>query len=151
MEKPYVVGIDIGGQTAKIGIVDARGNVLDQTAIRSDDTTDVNVFIENLSVAVEKLVAKNYSMDQIRGIGVGIPNGNFYQGTVENAVNLKWGGSNNMIPFAKLFSERVKLPVRLTNDANAAALGEMTYGAARGMKNFIMITLGVRLRQDRMS
>lgn len=73
---------------------------------------------------------------------MGIPNGNFYQGTVENAVNLKWGGSNNMIPFAKLFSERVKLPVRLTNDANAAALGEMTYGAARGMKNFIMITLG---------
>lgn len=142
MEKPYVVGIDVGGQTAKIGIVDARGNVLDQTAIRSDDTTDVNVFVENLSLAVEKLVSKNYSMDQVRGIGVGIPNGNFYQGTVENAVNLKWGGSNNMIPFAKLFSERVKLPVRLTNDANAAALGEMTYGAARGMKNFIMITLG---------
>ena len=78
MEKPYVVGIDIGGQTAKIGIVDARGNVLDQTAIRSDDTTDVNVFVENLSLAVEKLVSKNYSMDQVRGIGVGIPNGNFY-------------------------------------------------------------------------
>jgi len=141
MEKPYVVGIDIGGQTAKIGLVDARGNVLVQTAIRSDDTDDYKKFISDLCDAIVKLVSKEYKMDQVRGIGIGAPNGNFYKGTIENAVNLKFGGIK-VIPFAEVMSKKIGLPVRLTNDANAAAVGEMTYGAARGMKNFIMITLG---------
>lgn len=141
MEKPYVVGIDIGGQTAKIGLVDARGNVLVQTAIRSDDTDDYKKFISDLCDAIVKLVSKEYKMDQVRGIGIGAPNGNFYKGTIENAVNLKFGGIK-VIPFAEVMSKKIGLPVRLTNDANAAAVGEMTYGAARGMNNFIMITLG---------
>ncbi len=142
MEKPYVVGIDIGGQSAKIGLVDARGNVLVQTAIVSNDVTDYKKFIDNLCEAVKKLVNKDYSMEQVRGIGIGAPNANFYKGTIEGAVNLTWGGSGVMIPFSEYMSKRIGLPVKLTNDANAAALGEMTYGVARGMKDFIMITLG---------
>jgi len=141
MEKPYVVGIDIGGQTAKIGLVDARGNVLVQTAIVSNDVTDYKKFIDNLCDAVTKLVNKDYSLDQVRGIGLGAPNANFYKGTIEGAVNLTWGGAQ-IIPFSDYMSKKIGLPVRLTNDANAAALGEMTYGVARGMKDFIMITLG---------
>ena len=141
MERPYVVGIDIGATTAKIGIVDARGNVLDQTAIRSNDTTRSDEFVANLCDAVKRLVEKNYSLDQVRGIGIGAPNANYYNGTIENAVNLTWGGQQ-VIPFAQMMTDCIGLPVRLTNDANAAAVGEMTYGAARGMKNFITITLG---------
>lgn len=141
MDKSYVVGIDIGGQTSKIGIVDARGTVLTQSSIRTDKYADVNLYIDELSDAISKLASSIGGMEKIRGIGVGAPNGNYYTGTIENAVNLVWGGSN-AIPFAKLMKDKIGIPVALTNDANAAAVGEMTYGAARGMKNFIMITLG---------
>jgi len=141
MDKLYVVGIDIGGQTSKIGIVDARGTVLTQSSIRTDNHSDVNLYIEELSDAISKLASSIGGVEKIRGIGVGAPNGNYYTGTIENAVNLVWGGSN-AIPFAKLMKDKIGIPVALTNDANAAAVGEMTYGAARGMKNFIMITLG---------
>lgn len=106
MEKSYVVGIDIGGQTAKIGLVDARGTVLAQTAIRSDDTTDAKQFIDNLCTAVEKLVNKDYSLEQVRGVGIGAPNANYYDGTIANAVNLKWGGQQS-INFAELMTERI--------------------------------------------
>ncbi|MBO8466876.1 MAG: ROK family protein [Bacteroidetes bacterium] len=142
LEKPYVVGIDIGGQTSKMGIVDMRGQVLAQTVIRTDTHDDVNMYIDDLSAALEKIISESDSEGKIRGIGVGAPNANYYTGNIESAVNIVWGG-NKTIPFAKLLSERTNgLPVALTNDANAAAVGEMTYGAARGMKNFIMITLG---------
>ena len=142
VEKPYVVGIDIGGQTSKMGIVDTRGQVLAQTVIRTDTHTDVNLYIDDLAAALEKIISESNSEGKIRGIGVGAPNANYYTGNIECAVNIVWGG-NKTIPFAKLLSDRTGgLPVALTNDANAAAVGEMTYGAARGMKNFIMITLG---------
>jgi len=141
MDKPYVVGIDIGGQTSKIGIVDARGTVFTQSTIRTDKYTDVKLYIEELCEAIIKLASSIGGIDKVRGIGIGAPNGNYYTGTIENAVNLLWGGSN-AIPFAKLMTDKIGIPVALTNDANAAAVGEMTYGAARGMKNFIMITLG---------
>lgn len=142
VEKPYVVGIDVGGQTTKLGIVDTRGQVLSQTVIRTDNYDDVNLYIDELASALEKIIRESESEGKIRGIGVGAPNGNYYTGTIENAVNLVWGGSKT-IPFAELLSQRSGgLKVALTNDANAAAVGEMTYGAARGMKNFIMITLG---------
>lgn len=141
MEKPFVVGIDIGGQTSKIGIVDTRGNVTCQSVIRTDTHTDVNLFINDLHDAISKLVNTSCGFENIRGIGVGAPNGNYYTGTIENAVNVVWGG-NKIIPFAELLSVKLSLPVALTNDANAAAVGEMTYGVAKGMKNFIMITLG---------
>lgn len=142
VDKPYVVGIDIGGQTTKMGIVDTRGQVLAQTVIRTDNHDDVNLYIDEVSAALEKIISESESEGKIRGIGVGAPNANYYTGNIECAVNIVWGG-NRTIPFAKLLTEKTNgLPVALTNDANAAAVGEMTYGAARGMKNFIMITLG---------
>ncbi len=138
----YVVGIDVGGQTTKLGVVDARGTVLAQTVIRTDTYSEVEPYMDELAAAVKKIIADAGVEGKVRGIGVGAPNANYYTGTVENAVNIPWGG-NKSIPFADLLSERMGgLPVALTNDANAAAVGEMTYGAARGMKNFIMITLG---------
>lgn len=142
MNSQCVVGIDVGGQTTKIGVVDARGTVLSQTVIRTDTYTDIDPYIAELAEAVNKVIRESGMEGNIRGIGVGAPNGNYYTGTIENAVNLSWGGTNT-VEFSKLLSKAMKgLPVALTNDANAAAVGEMTYGAARGMKNFIMITLG---------
>ena len=141
MNSTYVVGIDVGGQTSKIGVVDARGTVLAQTVIRTDTYDTVEPYIAELAEAVKKVIAEAGAEGKIRGIGVGAPNGNYYTGTIEAAPNLAWG--RNRVEFAKLLSEAMGgLPVALTNDANAAAVGEMTYGAARGMKNFIMITLG---------
>ena len=138
----YVVGIDIGGQTSKIGVVDARGTVLAQTVIRTDNHSEVELYIAELADAVKKVIKEAGVEGSVRGIGVGAPNGNYYDGTIENAVNISWGGGKT-IQFSKLLSEAMGgIPVALTNDANAAAVGEMTYGAARGMKNFIMITLG---------
>jgi len=140
MDKKYVIGVDIGGQTSKLGIVDARGNVVAQSVIRTDTHDDVNLFVRDLGAAIRALSGQVAGgMDSIRGVGMGAPNGNYYRGTIEFAPNLKWKG---VIPIADLVSTEIGLPVKLTNDANAAAVGEMTYGAARGMKNFIMITLG---------
>lgn len=140
--KDLVIGIDVGGQTTKCGVVDARGAVLSQTVVRSDTTDDVDVYIAEVSAALKKLIADAEAEGRIRGIGVGAPNANYYTGEIANAVNLTWGGNNN-IKFADLLSTAMDgIPVTITNDANAAAMGEMTYGAARGMKNFIMITLG---------
>ena len=141
MNTQCVVGIDVGGQTTKIGVVDSMGTVLAQTVIRTDTYTEVAPYIAELAEAVNKVIKEADKEGKIRGIGVGAPNGNYYTGTIENAPNLLWG--RQRVEFAKLLSEAMNgLPVALTNDANAAAVGEMTYGAARGMKNFIMITLG---------
>ena len=142
MNSQLVVGIDVGGQTTKIGVVDIQGTVLAQTVIRTDTYgDDVTPYIAELAAAVNKLIKEAGAEGKIRGIGVGAPNGNYYTGTIENAPNLSWG--RHRVEFAKFLSEALGgLPVSLTNDANAAAVGEMTYGAARGMKNFIMITLG---------
>ena len=136
-----VVGIDVGGQTSKLGVVDARGTVLAQTVIRTDTYSDVAPYIVELAEAVRKVIKEAGAEGKVRGIGVGAPNGNYYTGQIESAPNLPW--AHDKVEFAKLLSEALDgLPVALTNDANAAAVGEMTYGAARGMKNFIMITLG---------
>ena len=141
MNSSYVVGIDVGGQTSKLGVVDARGTVLAQTVIRTDTYDTVEPYIAELAAAVKKVIAESGTEGKIRGVGVGAPNGNYYTGTIEAAPNLRWGRTK--VEFAKLLSEALGgMPVALTNDANAAAVGEMTYGAARGMKNFIMITLG---------
>ncbi len=141
MDSTFVVGIDVGGQTSKLGVVDARGTVLAQTVIRTDTYSEIEPFIAELAEAVRKIIKEADVEGKVRGIGVGAPNGNYYTGTIENAPNLSWG--RNKVEFSKLLSEAMGgMPVALTNDANAAAVGEMTYGAARGMKNFIMITLG---------
>ena len=142
MDSQLVVGIDVGGQTSKLGVVDARGTVLAQTVIRTDTYATIEPYIAELAEAVNKIIKEAGAEGKVRGIGVGAPNGNYYTGTIENAPNLPWG-HKGVVEFAKLLSEAMNgLPVALTNDANAAAVGEMTYGAARGMKNFIMITLG---------
>ena len=142
MEKDLVIGIDVGGQTAKCGVVDARGNIIAQTVISTEDDATAEAFVSALAGALNRIIADAKAEGRIRGIGVGIPNGNFYTGMVEDAVNLKWA-QGLVLPFAKMLSEQMNgIPVSLTNDANAAAMGEMTYGAARGMKDFIMITLG---------
>ena len=142
IDKQYVIGIDVGGQTTKMGVVDARGQVLSQIVIRSDNHSDAESYLDEVAVALNKIIAEAGVEGQIRGIGIGAPNGNYYTGMVEMAPNLEWA-KTRAVPVAEMLSARMKgIPVALTNDANAAAVGEMTYGAARGMKNFIMITLG---------
>ena len=141
MEKKYVVGIDIGGQSAKIGVVDARGEVLAQTVVVANKHTVAQEFVDYLAQTVLALIKQADVEGQIRGIGVGAPDGNYYTGEIEGAMNITWCGKET-IPFAKMLSTATGIPVSLTNDANAAAMGEMTYGVAKGMKNFIMITLG---------
>ncbi|MFM2291175.1 MAG: hypothetical protein RIS29_988 [Bacteroidota bacterium] len=139
MEKPYVIGMDMGGTNTVFGVVDARGNVISKSAIKTGTHTDVNLYIQDLYDEMIKLIDAAGGVEKFKGIGIGAPNGNYYTGNIEFAPNLPWKG---VVPFAKLMSEKFGIPAALTNDANAAAYGEMTYGAARGMKNFIMITLG---------
>lgn len=139
MEKPYVVGIDMGGTNTKFGIVDARGNVLNSSSIKTQQYTDINEYCDILCQEIMKLVEAQGGIELVRGVGAGAPNANYYTGNIENAANLPWKG---IVPFAEMISERLGVPCRITNDANAAAMGEMTYGVAKGMKNFIMITLG---------
>lgn len=139
VQPALVIGIDIGGTGTKFGIVDRDGNVLFTSEISTKTHTEVNSFIEDLYTALNELIDKAGGIGRIKGIGVGAPNGNFYTGTIEYAPNLPWKG---IIPMAKLIENKFRLPVTLTNDANAAAIGEMKYGAAKGMKDFIMITLG---------
>lgn len=139
MNKPYVIGIDMGGTNTVFGIVDARGNVISKSAVKTSTHTDVNLYIDDLYNELIKLIDEVGGAEKIKGIGVGAPNGNYYTGRIEFAPNLPWKGQ---IPFAELMTAKFGIPTVLTNDANAAAIGEMTYGAARGMKHFIMITLG---------
>ena len=135
----FVVGVDIGGTGTKFGIVDNVGNVLFASEISTKKHKEVYSFIDELYQELSILIEKVGGVGRIKGIGVGAPNGNVYTGTIEYAPNLPWKG---IIPLAKMLQDKFKIPVRLTNDANAAAVGEMMYGAAQGMKDFIMITLG---------
>lgn len=140
MEKPYVIGIDVGGTNTVFGVVDARGTILYSGSIKTGKYADVNDYIAELANGLKIIIDQAGGPDKIKGIGVGAPNGNYFNGCIEFAPNLPWKGT---IPLAQLISESVGgIPVTLTNDANAAAIGEMTYGAARGMKDFIVITLG---------
>lgn len=134
-----VIGVDIGGTGTKFGIVDRVGNVLFSSEISTKKHATVNSFIDELYDALSELIERAGGTGRIKGIGVGAPNGNYYTGTIEYAPNLPWKG---IIPMAELLEVKFKLPITLTNDANAAAIGEMMYGAAKGMKDFIMITLG---------
>lgn len=139
MEKPYAVGIDIGGTNTVFGIVDARGTVVASNSIKTGAYEKAEEYVDVVCKNLLELIEANGGVDKIKGIGIGAPNGNYYTGTIEFAPNLPWKG---IIPLAEMFEQRLGIPTALTNDANAAAIGEMTYGAARGMKDFIMITLG---------
>ena len=135
----FVAGVDIGGTGTKFGIVDNVGNVLFASEISTKKHEQVHTFIDELHQELSILIEKVGGVGRIKGIGVGAPNGNVYTGNIEYAPNLPWKG---IIPLARMLQDKFKIPVRLTNDANAAAVGEMMYGAAQGMKDFIMITLG---------
>ena len=139
MEKPYVVGMDIGGKNTIFRIVESRGNVLSTDSIKTQQHEDVEEYVDAVCKKLVPMVQAVGGAEKIKGMGVGAPNGNFYNGTIEFAPNLPWKG---IIPLAAMFEEKLGIPTALTNDANAAAIGEMTYGVARGMKDFIMITLG---------
>ena len=142
MEKKYVVGVDIGGTTSKIGVVDARGTILAQSVIKTDTNVDAATFVHTLAEAIKENITKAGVEGDVRGIGVGAPNGNYYTGCIAFAPNLGWA-ANSSVEFSKMLSAELEgMPISLTNDANAAAMGEMTYGIAKGKKHFIMITLG---------
>lgn len=137
--KPYVVGMDIGGTNTVFGIVDQDGNVVCQDSVKTKAYPIIEDYVNAIGDKLDALIESVGGKDKINGMGVGAPNGNYYTGNIEFAPNLSWKG---IVPLAKLFGERIGVPCKLTNDANAAAIGEMTYGAAKGMKHFIMITLG---------
>ena len=139
MDKPYVIGVDIGGTNTVFGIVDKRGQIIRNGSIKTSIHAQVDDYLNELTDALKEMIEETNTNDLIKGIGVGAPNGNFFKGTIEYAPNLRWKG---VIHFTSMLEERIGIPVALTNDANAAAIGEMTYGAAKGMKDFIVITLG---------
>lgn len=140
-KKPYVIGLDLGGTNSVFGIVDSRGEIRATTAIKTQGYADVNDYVKASVEALQVIIDEIGGIETIEAMGIGAPNGNYYNGTIEFAPNLEWG-RNGVVPLAKLFSDALGVPVALTNDANAAAIGEMIYGVARGMKNFIVITLG---------
>lgn len=139
MKEKFAIGVDVGGTNTKFGIVNQKGEILIQDRMKTSDYDNVEEFIEALAEKLIPMMKQYGDLEAFTGIGMGAPNANYYQGTIEYAANLKWKG---IIPIAELMEKRFNLPVKLTNDANAAAVGEMHYGVAKGMKNFITITLG---------
>lgn len=139
LKEKYAIGIDIGGTNTKFGIVNHRGSILYRGVISTTEYEKIDEFLAALKKSLDPAIEEVGGNSVIKGIGIGAPNGNFYNGTIEYAPNLKWKG---IIPLAKMVKDLFLLPAALTNDANAAAIGEMMYGAARGMNDFIMITLG---------
>lgn len=140
--KPYVIGLDLGGTNSVFGIVDSRGDIKATTSIKTQGYGDnAEAYVDACVEALQLIIDQVGGIEKIKAMGIGAPNGNYYNGTIEFAPNLEWG-HNGVVPLAKMFSDRLGIPVALTNDANAAAIGEMTYGVARGMKNFIVLTLG---------
>ena len=139
MAKPYVIGIDMGGTNTAFGIVDARGNVIASSSIKTAKHSDFDLYVEDLYAEIMRIMKDTDTEGKINGIGIGAPNANYYTGCIVDAPNLPWP---TPIPLADKITTKFGIPCIITNDANAAAIGEMTYGAARGMKDFIMITLG---------
>jgi glucokinase len=138
LSKEVALGIDIGGTNTKFGLVNHRGQILTKGSLPTDQYSTPEAFVDALHEQIQPLIDEHCE-GGIEGIGVGAPNANYYRGTIELAPNLPWRG---IINFAELMTAKFNSPCKMTNDANAAALGEMMYGAARGMKDFIMITLG---------
>jgi glucokinase len=135
----FSIGIDVGGTTTKFGIVNATGEIIEQDRIPTNEHEGVEDFITDLHAKLLPMIGRAGGNENIVGIGMGAPNGNYYTGRIEYAPNLKWKG---IIPIAELMEKKFGLTTKLTNDANAAAVGEMKYGCAKDMKHFITITLG---------
>lgn len=140
--KELALGIDIGGTNTCFGLVDSEGKCIEAGFIPTQDHDNAEGLANELCHTISNTLEKLGGNHQLIGAGIGAPNGNYYNGTIEFAPNLKWEG---IIPLGAIFKERLGLPVCVTNDANAAAIGEMTYGVAKGMNNFIMVTLGTGL------
>lgn len=140
--KELTIGIDIGGTNTKYGIVDKSGHVVFHSSISTTEHVEFKDYFKALATALRDAMATIKGEYKVHGIGVGAANGNYYKGTIERATNLPWKG---IIPLADMFREEFDLPAVVTNDANAAAVGEMIYGSAKGMKDFIVITLGTGL------
>jgi glucokinase len=138
LSNELAIGIDIGGTNTKYGLVNHRGEILEKGDLRTDAYPKVEEFVDALYEALKPIINKT-AETTIKGIGIGAPNGNPFSGTIEYAPNLRWRG---VIPLCELVTKKFKMPAIINNDAKSAAIGEMTYGAARGMKDFIMITLG---------
>ena len=147
MDKPYVIGIDLGGTNTAFGVVDRRGKILFSDSIKTLINSKEELYskwedyVSDLGSAINNIIEKNNLKGMIKGIGFGAPNGNMNGGTIEDAVNIPWA-KGVIVPLTKEIEKITGLPGKLTNDANAAALGEMAYGVAKGMKDFIVITLG---------
>ncbi|MEZ5028536.1 MAG: ROK family protein [Ferruginibacter sp.] len=139
MKNKFAIGIDIGGTTTKFGVVDNNGKILEQDRILSNEHDEVGQFIDDIFTKMQPMIKHVGGIENFIGIGMGAPNGNIYRGTIEYAANLRWKG---IIPIADMMSKKFNLPTRLTNDANAAAMGEMLFGACKDCKHFITITLG---------
>jgi glucokinase len=142
MKKEIAIGIDIGGTNTDFGLIDREGKCYVKKSIRTDVSDNVEEFLDILCSDLKNAISEKDGSFEIKGIGVGAPNGNFFTGKIEFAPNLKWKG---VIPLVSLIKKKMQMPVVMTNDANAAAYGEMIYGAAKGMKDFIVITLGTGL------
>lgn len=140
--RELTIGIDIGGTNTKYGIVDRDGNVVYQGSISTTQYEEFQDYFGGLSAALREAIKSIPGEHKLMGVGVGAANGNYYKGTIERATNLKWKG---IIPLADMIKQEFDLPAIITNDANAAAVGEMVYGAAKGMKDFVVITLGTGL------
>ena len=137
----YALGIDIGGTNTVVGLVNKEGKVLGTDSVKTQSFPVLEEYVKTVSKLAKDLIAKNnVSIDDIVGLGIGAPNANYYTGNIEMAPNLPW--KQDKVPLAKMFREELNIPVTITNDANAAALGEKMYGVAKDMDNFIMITLG---------
>lgn len=142
MVKPYVIGLDLGGTNSVFGIVDARGDIKATTSIKTQGYLTAEAYVEASVEALNLIIEQVGGLETIRAMGIGAPNANYYKGTIEYTPNITWA-HDGVVPLAQMFSDKLGgIYVGITNDANAAALGEMTYGVARGMKNFIMLTLG---------
>lgn len=141
-KKEVAVGVDLGGTNTVFGFVDRDGNILAQDTLKTTEYVEIEVFIAALYEKIKIAGQKIGNGFEVIGFGIGAPMGNINKGTIEHAAGLPWKG---IVPFADIFHTHTDLPVILTNDANAAAVGEMIYGGAKGMKNFVVITLGTGL------
>lgn len=139
--KKVVAGVDIGGTNTVFGLVDKDGKVLAEGSIKTTDYPKINDFVQALTASIKKLLTTKKDCTLI-GIGIGAPDANYHRGTIEHAPNLAWKG---IVPLADLIKSKLNVPIIVTNDANAAAMGEMIFGGAKGMKDFIVLTLGTGL------
>ena len=139
--KEVVAGIDIGGTNTVFGLVERTGNIVAENSLKTTDYPDINNYVLALQTSINRLMAGNTGL-KLAGIGIGAPNANYHRGTIELAPNLAWKG---IVPIAEYVRKKIDVPVVITNDAKAAAMGEMIFGGAKKMKNFIVLTLGTGL------